>query len=498
MRSLLKMIGAVLLSVVLVAAVEGALRLGGFEARIAGGGDPVLNPLPLFRAATGPDGTARMERHDAAFAAFRSDKPANGFRVFVIGDSSAYGYPFGPEFAFSRFLQERLAAAMPDRTVEVVNAAMNGVASWHARAVLEEIARYRPDVIIVQVGHGDWITPEPAAVNPMLRAAAQLRFYQLAVVAAQKWQRWWQGGPLSVERIRSRAEPYGRARDRARGTETLTAQERERIITRFRDNLRAIVAAGQAAGATVILDGLAQNLSDFPPGASRHRHDLSEAERQRWREAIRRADERLRAQDWQGALTALGDAERIDAEPAILHYLRGLCLQEVGDYPAAAAEFQIASDRDGAPLGALSVFDEVLRAVAQDSGAQFVDVAAALHRSSPNGLVGYDVFFDYVHPSIAGHATISRVLAEAMGVSGDDGHVSDPATLTAADRELQRKAYAADTLLYLQLGWYDRAIAELNGASQQYPELVGVRELVEKLKVDDPVKPWDDFPASPE
>jgi tetratricopeptide (TPR) repeat protein len=330
-----------------------------------------------------------------------------------------------------------------------------------------------------------------------MRAAAQLRFYQLAVVAGQKMQRG-PHGPLNVARIHSRAEPYGRARDRARGTETLTAREREWIIARYADNLRAIVAAGRAAGATVILDALPQNLSDFPPGASRHRRGISEDERMRWREAVERADARMRAQDWQGALEALQTAERIDKDPAILHYLRGRCLEEIGDFAAAAAEYRLASDLDGAPLGAPSVVDGVIRNVAEETGAQFVDVSTALALSSPNGLVGDRFFFDYVHPSVAGHAAIAGVLAEAMGAPGGDDHATDPATLTAANPELQRKAYAADTLLYLQLGWYDRALAELSDASQRYPELLGVRDLVEKLRAGDPVKQWDDFPASPD
>jgi tetratricopeptide (TPR) repeat protein len=374
---------------------------------------------------------------------------------------------------------------------------MNGVASWHGRTVLAEIVRYQPDAIIVQVGHSDWITPPPDAVNPLMRAAAQLRFYQLAVVAGQKMQRG-PHGPLNVARIHSRAEPYGRARDRARGTETLTAREREWIIARYADNLRAIVAAGRAAGATVILDALPQNLSDFPPGASRHRRGISEDERMRWREAVERADARMRAQDWQGALEALQTAERIDKDPAILHYLRGRCLEEIGDFAAAAAEYRLASDLDGAPLGAPSVVDGVIRNVAEETGAQFVDVSTALALSSPNGLVGDRFFFDYVHPSVAGHAAIARVFAEAMGAPGGDDHATDPATLTAANPELQRKAYAADTLLYLQLGWYDRAVAELSDASQRYPELLGVRDLVEKLRAGDPVKQWDDFPAAPD
>src|SRR5262249_49477194 len=157
-----------------------------FHAQIAEGADPLLT-LPLFRPATGPDGVRVMRRRDVAVS-FRQEKPSNGLRIFVVGESSAWGFPFGPEFAFSRFLQERLQAAMPDRAVEVVNAAMPGIGSWHARKIVDEIANYRPDVILVYLGHNEFSRSASPDANSVMRTVAQLRFYQLAVAAGDAWQ----------------------------------------------------------------------------------------------------------------------------------------------------------------------------------------------------------------------------------------------------------------------------------------------------------------------
>ena len=44
-----------------------------------------------------------LKRPDASVA-FLRDKPANGLRVFFLGESSVFGFPFGPELAFARFL----------------------------------------------------------------------------------------------------------------------------------------------------------------------------------------------------------------------------------------------------------------------------------------------------------------------------------------------------------------------------------------------------------
>jgi hypothetical protein len=37
-------------------------------------------------------------------------------------------------------------------------------------------------------------------------------------------------------------------------------------------------------------------------------------------------------------------------------------------------------------------------------------------------------------------------------------------------------------------------LADLNEGSQRYPELLKIRETVEKMRASDPVRAWDDLP----
>lgn len=492
---MIRIVGPLLVTLAMLLAIEAGLRVAGIPARSGGsGGDAtLLDILPMFQPAEGPDGVPMMVRHDQKGVAFRREKPANGFRVFVLGDSSAIGFPFGPEFAFPRFLQERLAAAMPERTVEVVNCGLNAVASWHGREILDDIVRYQPDVILVYIGNGDWITPAPEATSPALKLLSDLHIYQLAALAGRKWQPP-KKGKIDVERVHSRADGFRLARERARGNQTLTAGERASILARYADNLRAIVATGQKVGAQVILSDLIQNLSDFPPGASRHRRGLSDAQRSRWREVMVRADARMRDHDYRGALEDLASAERIDPRPAVLHYMRAKCLEALGDYDAAREEYGVASDLDEAPLGVPSAVNGVIRDVAKETGVQFVDLAGALAATTPHGMLGDGLFYDYVHPTVAGHARIASVFAAALGAPDGDGRAPDVSAITAAHPEVQDWIYRANTLLFIMLGWYDRALAEAEEAGERYPELRPLRGAVEDVREKDPVRRWDDFP----
>ena len=495
-RRLIRIAGPLLVTVVLLGVAEVALRVAGYRGAADAGGDPQVNSLPLFQPATGPDGSARLQRRDAPIS-FLRDKPRNGYRVFVVGESSAFGFPFGPEFAFSRFLQERLAAAMPSRTVEVVNAAISGIGSWQVRGVVDEIARYSPDVLVVYMGHNELTRSGPATLGAFARVAAQTRLYQLAAVAGHAVRRW-RGGPIDVEQMRSHDDPFSAIHDRARGASTPSLRERERMLVRFADNLHAIVTTAQAAGAKVILAELAQNLRDYPPGASRHRRGLSADQRQRWRAAVEDADARLRAGECPAALADLRAAMRIDARPAILHYLRGRCLEALGRFASARAAYRAASDHDQIPLGAPSALNRVIQQVAAETGAQFLPVVGPLMRSSPHGLLGDQLFYDSIHPTVAGHAAIARIVATALGAPDSAPDGTEVAALLAAHPDIQDQIYRTNTVFYLNMGWHERALAEITEAGKHYPDLIPLLAKVEEVVGRDPVPSWADIPDESE
>src|SRR3569833_3709920 len=50
-------------------------------------------------------------------------KPPNGYRIVVMGESTTAGWPYHNNVVFSRVLNQRLADAIPDKYIEVVNVA---------------------------------------------------------------------------------------------------------------------------------------------------------------------------------------------------------------------------------------------------------------------------------------------------------------------------------------------------------------------------------------
>jgi lysophospholipase L1-like esterase len=497
LRRLGVVLGPGLVTVALLALLEGGLRLGGFKADIGLGGDPKANLIPLFQPGTAADGTPVWQRNDAAIA-FRRDKPANGLRVFVLGESPVFGWPFGADLAFPRFLNDRLAEAFPDRTVEVVNCGVNGVGSWHVRRILEEeVVHHAPDVVVIYSGHGDWLAPQPVEIPRALRYVAHTRLFQLATVVNTRWRRF-RYGPFDAGRLKALNDPFGYGRQRARGELTLSHAEEGAILGRFAENLRTMVQEARHAGAMVVLGTLSQNLRDFPPGASRHRPGLASPERARWATLIEEASRSAGAGDCGVALTALDAALHIDDRPALAHYERARCLDALGRYAGARTSYRLASDLDAVPLGARAGSNEVIRAVAAETGVRLVDAEGVLATASPHGLIGREWFFDHVHPTLAGQVALARAFAEALGAP--DGRWPDPRAIEAARPDLAKQTHVARILVYLMLGWYDVADREVDEMGRTTPatgeQIAQLHEGVAYLRRSDPSRARTDLPEA--
>lgn len=445
-RRVLATLGPTVLgSLLLLAGIEGALRAVGWEAIVPLHGDPAINLNPFLRNGVRPDGTP-VVRARGSLAEFLATKPPNGFRVFVLGESSVEGRPYPPSFAFPALLEQRLAAALPDRHVEVVNCGLAGLASWHIKSIAREVVAYQPDVVLVYAGHNDFISREPRPVGGVMRALARTRTFQLAVRAGQDLKRLRQG-PFDEREATSRNQPF-LFRERATGASTLSAADHARIVRRFAENLRDIVDVTRAVGGIPIVTTVAQNLRDWPPGAWRHRPALAPERTARWAQRMAEGDRLRAAGDCHGALAAYAGAARIDARVATLHYVSGRCLERVGEWARARFAYRRASDLDAVPMGATSALNRAIRRAATAAATPLVDVARRLERTVPHGLPGDELFVDYVHPTLLGHQRIAAIVADelrdlaipvpANGWAQNGYRDPDPAELTRSDPELVR------------------------------------------------------------
>ncbi|MEJ2616205.1 MAG: hypothetical protein P8Z35_14705, partial [Ignavibacteriaceae bacterium] len=87
---------------------------------------------------------------------FDKVKKENSFRVFVLGGSSAEGYPYTPLGSFSRYIRKRLELVYPHTHIEVVNISMTAVGSYTLLDLIPGVIDEKPDLILIYTGHNEY------------------------------------------------------------------------------------------------------------------------------------------------------------------------------------------------------------------------------------------------------------------------------------------------------------------------------------------------------
>ena len=352
----------------------------------------------------------RMARQPAATSIAR-EKPADTIRIFVFGESAAYGDP-QPRFGLPRMLDAMLRARHPGKRFEVVNAAMTGINSHVILPLARDCTKAHADVWVIYMGNNEVVGPfgagtvfgKQAAPLPLIHALLTLKmtrtgqlldaFRGSAEKAAGSGE--WEGMRMFVK--------YKLAQDDPR----LEADYRN-----FDQNLKGIIAAGRKSGAKIVLSTVAVNLEDCAPFASLHRTDLPESRLNDWQRFFDIGEKAQESGDFQLAASNYNQAAQIDDSFAELRFRRGQCALHLKDVATAQREFTAARDLDVLRFRCDSRLENLIRQEAKDD-VTFADGERALAKASSDGIPGADFFYEHVHLTFQGNYILSRAIAEQV------------------------------------------------------------------------------------
>ncbi len=360
-------------------------------------------------------------------------KPANTYRIFVLGSSAAMGDP-EPAFSLARQLELLLRNAYPGIHFEVANAGITAINSHVVRALAEDCAKLQPDLFIVYEGNNEVIGPfGPGTVfSPFLGSSAAIK--------AGQWVKSTRSGQLMAAMAR-RLGPGKKKLGDWGGMQMFLKNEIDRDDPRlatthalFRENLRAIAAAGRGAGAAVFVCTVLTNQKDFAPFVSHHRFDLTNDEKAKWQTLFDGGtEEKLRA------------ALVIDDHFAELHFRLGRLCLGYNRLVEAKAFFQQALDLDALRFRTDSKLNQVIRDLAKE-GIAVVDLAAAAEKQSPGGIVGDEFLYEHVHLNFPGTYRVAcelfKNISDELIKTGKIGSaVSDVMPLAEMRRRLAYSTY---------------------------------------------------------
>jgi len=372
----------------LLLALEAGLRLGGFGAALplfidspSQPGYREIDPEVARRFVVDPE-VPLLTKADPIYFAAR--KPEGGLRLFVQGESSAAGFPYGRFASLAGMLQQRLGDTFPDRPVEVVSTAMSAINSYSLLDFADEILREAPDAILVYVGHNEYLGLLGVGST---YSAGRSRAVTLAFLELRRL-RLFQGLQRGLAAARRAA--LGAAVDPGAEGESLmvqVAREKEiplgsdlyqRGLAQLRANLRALLARYRGRGIPVLIGTLASNERDQPPFAG-----------------------------W-----APGGAGAEDSADA--WYARARSLEDEGDLAAARRAYLEAKDRDLLRFRAPEAANAILRELAAEQGAILVDVQAAFAREARGGIIGSELVLEHVHPNVWGYFVLADAFYDAL------------------------------------------------------------------------------------
>lgn len=87
---------------------------------------------------------------------FYKVKPAGTLRFFILGASSAIGFPYMHNGAFPRMLKYKLQFLFPENNIEIINVSLTAINTYTLYDFSRQIVNYQPDGILIYAGHNEY------------------------------------------------------------------------------------------------------------------------------------------------------------------------------------------------------------------------------------------------------------------------------------------------------------------------------------------------------
>jgi len=314
---------------------------------------------------------------------FLKEKPANGYRIFVLGESSAAGFPYGNNASFPNILQRALSDAFPEKNIEVISVAMSAINSYTLLDLTGEILEQTPDALLIYTGHNEYYgalgvgsTQSLGSSRWLIRTYLKLQSIKAFIVLRDVigsikifFSRILYGGSevdptatLMEQIVADQTIPYG---------SSMYEDGKEQ----FKENMEAIISAAKTKGVKVVLSELVSNLRNQEPFIS--------------------------VQDKNG-------------ESARSFFTLGRKLESEEKFDEARVNYSKAKDLDALRFRASEDFNKIITELAKQYSLPLVPAISYFEKESPHGLIGNNLMWEHLHPNKEGYFLLAKAFYETM------------------------------------------------------------------------------------
>lgn len=359
-------------ALLLLAVAEFALRLagyGGYPPFIRSSGNlPSGEEVCLVEpAASKPYFFANPSRPGYAEQTnFLMPKPPDTFRIFIIGESAAKGYPQPRNLGMGAFLETMLEDRRTNINVEIINLGTTAVASFPLVYAVRDALAYAPDLFIIYTGNNEFFgTYGTESINADRLLPARWARAIRGLALSQALSSWLYKKPPENKTLMEEMM--------ARAVVPVDSPSRAKAARNLGENLRTMIDAITASNIPVIVCTTASNESGLAPLG-----------------------------DPDGEARAMFDEAKKNAA--------------AGNLREARDRYLDARDHDTLPWRPTRATEQAIRDAAAATGATLCDIAQIFRDESAEGATGWDLLDDHVHLSVQGHARAARAMAD--GIAG--------------------------------------------------------------------------------
>ncbi|MFA5803998.1 MAG: hypothetical protein WC879_05100 [Melioribacteraceae bacterium] len=309
---------------------------------------------------------------------FDAEKQANSFRVFVLGESSAAGYPFMPTGSFSRYIRKRLELAYPKNKIEVINISLTAVNSYTIRDFIPEVLVQKPDLILIYTGHNEYYGALGVGSLESFGSSRSIVNFYLSLNKFKTVQ-------LLKDFVQWFTKLFFGEPPKSSGTLMSRMAKQQSIIfnsddykaglEQFKGNMKDVIEMAKKDNVPIIIGTLASNLKDQKPFISANNNSYP---------------------------------------PAIKIFEEANTVYSSGNYKSADSLFRLAKDLDALRFRAPSEMNKIIEKFGNDYSLAVADVDSAFNASSIHNIVGDNLMTDHLHPTLHGYQLMGRIFFETM------------------------------------------------------------------------------------
>jgi len=309
---------------------------------------------------------------------FDIKKQKGSFRIFVMGGSSAAGYPYMPLGSFSRYIKQRLQLVYPHTRIEVINVAITAVNTYTIRDLLPYVIAQKPDAILLYAGHNEFYGALGVGSMESLGRSRKIVNLLLYLNKFKTFQ-------LLTDLITKIKKVISPKTKFSHGTLMSLMAKNKYIgfnsnifkegVEQFKGNLRDIILTCKNNGIPLVIGSLVSNYRGIKPFVSQ------------------------KFNNFPPALFVYNQAKLKEAQKAFI---------------SADSLFRYAKDLDMLRFRAPEVFNKVIYSLAKRFHVPTVNIDSIFASNSPNGIIGNNLMTDHLHPKLEGYFLIGKAFADKL------------------------------------------------------------------------------------